>query len=78
VAEHRGDAAGAAEMLGAAARLRGADDPTNQEIAALVARVRAGIGDAPFEAAYARGREAAPETPPATPPSLGCIRRRGR
>jgi predicted ATPase/DNA-binding SARP family transcriptional activator len=59
LAERRGRSIDAAEMLGAAARLRGADDETNQEIARLAERLRAALGPDAFEAAYARGRETA-------------------
>jgi hypothetical protein len=58
LAQRLGDAAGAAELLGAAARLRGAEDSTNPEIATLVAKLRANLGDAGFEAAHALGRGA--------------------
>jgi tetratricopeptide (TPR) repeat protein len=67
-----GDPAGAAVMLGAAARLRGADDPTARDIATLSARLRAALGDARFDECYAQGkaldREAAIER--LTPPDL--------
>ncbi|WP_375502466.1 BTAD domain-containing putative transcriptional regulator [uncultured Jatrophihabitans sp.] len=46
----------AAEVLGAAARLRGADDSTALDIRTATAALRDGLGDAGFEAAYARGR----------------------
>ncbi len=46
----------AAEVLGAAARLRGADDLTALDVAAATATLRADLGDAAFDAAYARGR----------------------
>jgi predicted ATPase/DNA-binding SARP family transcriptional activator len=46
----------AAEMLGAAARLRGADDATNLDIRRLMATLREALGDAGFEDAYERGR----------------------
>jgi predicted ATPase/DNA-binding SARP family transcriptional activator len=51
-----GDAATAAVMLGAAAALRGADDPTACEIAALTAQLRTDLGDGRFEQLYAEGR----------------------
>jgi hypothetical protein len=51
----RGDAGRAARMLGAAARLRGADDPTSAEIRALTATLRSALGDDGFTAAYAAG-----------------------
>jgi ATP/maltotriose-dependent transcriptional regulator MalT len=46
----------AAEILGAAARIRGADDATNLDIRRLTAGLREGLGDAAFAAAYERGR----------------------
>ncbi len=46
----------AAEILGAAARLRGGDDPTQPEIKALGVKLRSAFGDDEYEAAYARGR----------------------
>ncbi len=54
VAGGRFDAA--AEVLGAAARLRGADDVTALDVAAVTATLRAELGDAVFEAVYARGQ----------------------
>jgi hypothetical protein len=50
-----GAPARAAVMLGAAARLRGAADPTAPEIAALTARLRADLGDDAFDERYAEG-----------------------
>ena len=46
----------AAEVLGAAARLRGAEDRTAIDISALMTSVRADLGDVEFDTAYARGR----------------------
>ncbi|HEY2272891.1 MAG TPA: hypothetical protein VGH30_08950, partial [Jatrophihabitantaceae bacterium] len=46
----------AAELLGASARLRGADDHTAHEIARLTTELRAALGDETFDAAYARGK----------------------
>jgi len=46
----------AAEMLGASARLRGADDATNLDIRRLMATLREALGDGGFEDAYERGR----------------------
>jgi predicted ATPase/DNA-binding SARP family transcriptional activator len=54
VAEER--PADAASILGAAARLRGADDPTSREIAALTATLRAVLGEQRFESLYAQGK----------------------
>jgi ATP/maltotriose-dependent transcriptional regulator MalT len=45
-----------AEMMGAAARLRGADDPTQLDIRRLTAALRETLGDERFEDDYARGR----------------------
>jgi ATP/maltotriose-dependent transcriptional regulator MalT len=45
----------AAELLGAAARLRGADDATNLDVRRLTERLREALG-AGFEVAYDRGR----------------------
>ncbi len=78
-----GDADGAAVMLGAAARLRGADDPTACDIAVLAARVRDTLGAARYEERYARGkaldREAAIERlmPPDAPTELAGLARTG-
>jgi predicted ATPase len=46
----------AAEILGAAARLRGAEDATHPEVARLTAELRDTLGDADFAEAYGRGR----------------------
>jgi hypothetical protein len=46
----------AAEFLGAAARLRGAEDLTHPEVARLTAELREELGDAGFTAAFERGR----------------------
>ena len=46
----------AAEMLGAAARLRGADDATNLDIRRLTAMLRETLGGAAFADTYERGR----------------------
>jgi hypothetical protein len=45
----------AAELLGAAARLAGATDPTHLDIRRITDELRNRLGDAPFDAAYARG-----------------------
>ncbi len=66
-----GDECGAAEVLGACARLRGADDPTSPAVRPLAQRLRAALGDDAYAAAWERGwaldREAAIERlrPPA-------------
>ncbi|HZE49119.1 MAG TPA: hypothetical protein VE074_06110, partial [Jatrophihabitantaceae bacterium] len=46
----------AAEMVGAAARLRGADDPTQLDVKRLAAALRTALGDEAYEATYGRGR----------------------
>ena len=46
----------AAEILGAAARLRGAEDRTHPEVARLTAQLRVDLGDAGFTKAFERGR----------------------
>lgn len=51
-----GHSVDAAQMMGAAARLRGADDPTQLDIRRLAAALRAALGDEGYEAAYAQGR----------------------
>jgi predicted ATPase len=56
IAAGRGNAATAAEMLGAAAALRGADDPTAREIATLTERLTEALGAAEFAARYATGK----------------------
>jgi predicted ATPase/DNA-binding SARP family transcriptional activator len=56
LAAHDGDDVRAARCLGAAARLRGADDPTGPDIAELTPLLRDRLGDAGFERAYAAGK----------------------
>ena len=51
-----GDATGAAEILGASAGLRGAEDASNPEILRLSARLRDELGDEAYDAAFAAGR----------------------
>jgi hypothetical protein len=51
-----GEPAAAAEVLGAAARVRGADDVTAVDVARLRAALCDELGAAPFAAAYDRGR----------------------
>jgi hypothetical protein len=51
-----GDPAQAAVMLGAAARLRGADDPTACEIVRLTERLRGELGHERFDQLYADGK----------------------
>lgn len=46
-----------AKALGAAARLRGSDDPTQLAIASLSATLRTELGDAAFDAAFASGHD---------------------
>ncbi|GAA3861751.1 BTAD domain-containing putative transcriptional regulator [Saccharothrix violaceirubra] len=50
-----GDAAGAARVLGVAARLRGAPDPRDPDVIAVADLSRADIGDAAYDLAYAAG-----------------------
>jgi predicted ATPase/DNA-binding SARP family transcriptional activator len=52
----RGAPTAAAEVLGAAAKLRGGDDAAHPLIIALDARLRDALGDDAFAAAYRRGR----------------------
>jgi alkylhydroperoxidase family enzyme len=56
LAEHDGALVDAAEILGAAARLRGSADRTNPDVVELTARLRDALGDDAFEAAFAAGR----------------------
>lgn len=84
LAEARGRLTDAAELLGASARVRGAEDEHNHEIAQLAARLRAALGEEAYAAAYGRGlaadRDAAvarlhpaaaplPAAPPASDPA---------
>jgi predicted ATPase/DNA-binding SARP family transcriptional activator len=55
-ASRAGDATAAAEILGAAARLRGAEDRTDPAIARLTAHLRETLGDEAYEAAFGAGR----------------------
>ena len=55
VAAGRGDHRDSAMLLGAAARLRGAEDPTEPRIARLIRDGRAALGDGAFGEAYAAG-----------------------
>jgi hypothetical protein len=52
----RRNPARAAELLGAVAVVRGAEDPTSVQFRAAAGRLRAALGDDGFEASYARGR----------------------
>ncbi len=56
LAEAQGRPRDAAEMLGAAAKLRGSEDPTNRDVISLTAKLRAALGEACFAAAVAAGR----------------------
>lgn len=56
LASHVGETTAAAEILGAAARLRGAEDRTDPAIARLTAHLRETLGDPAYEAAFAAGR----------------------
>jgi predicted ATPase/DNA-binding SARP family transcriptional activator len=49
--------ADSAKALGAAARLRGSNDPTQPAIASLTTTLRAELGDAAFDAAYESGHD---------------------
>ncbi|MDO8185531.1 BTAD domain-containing putative transcriptional regulator [Conexibacter sp. JD483] len=55
-ASRAGDAAAAAEILGAAARLRGAEDRTDPDIARLSAHLRETLGVDAYDAAFSAGR----------------------
>ncbi|WP_432519638.1 BTAD domain-containing putative transcriptional regulator [Kineococcus sp. SYSU DK006] len=50
----------AAELLGASASLRGADDLTDPEVTALRERLRAALGERGFEEVFTRGRRLDP------------------
>ncbi|GAB2957884.1 BTAD domain-containing putative transcriptional regulator [Saccharothrix stipae] len=52
---HHGNPTHAAKVLGAAEQLRGAPDARNPEVARLAARLRADVGDAAYDLAYATG-----------------------
>jgi len=55
--EHRrGNLQQGAELLGVAARLRGAEDWTHPEIAALTAALRECLGETGFDEAFTRAR----------------------
>jgi predicted ATPase/DNA-binding SARP family transcriptional activator len=56
IAASAGNPQDAAAMLGAAAQVRGADDPTARDIAALTARLRAELGEEVFDERYAAGK----------------------
>jgi ATP/maltotriose-dependent transcriptional regulator MalT len=56
LAQRTGRPLDAIEILGAASRLRGADDATNLDIKELTATLREALGDAAFDTAYGRGR----------------------
>jgi predicted ATPase/DNA-binding SARP family transcriptional activator len=56
LAAARGEYARAAELLGLAHALQGFSDAWSLEVARAAAAARAALGDAGFEAAYARGR----------------------
>jgi predicted ATPase/DNA-binding SARP family transcriptional activator len=81
IAARFGRAAEAAEILGAAAVLRGAEDRSNPEVSRLIEALRVELGDDGFEAAYGRGHMLSTEAAaaridtggggPPPPPSLG-------
>ena len=52
----QGNPAQAAEVLGAAAVVRGSEDPTSVQFRGAAGRLRAALGDDEFEACYNRGR----------------------
>jgi predicted ATPase len=54
--ERRGNGLESAAILGAAARLRGAEDPTHPEVARLTAALRGRLGEEALDAAFAGGR----------------------
>ena len=56
LALHTGRPEQAAEMLGAAARLRGADDATHLDVKRITAALREQCGDERFRAAFEQGR----------------------
>ena len=56
LAAARGEHARAAELLGLAHALQGFSDAWSLEVARATAAARTALGDADFEAAYARGR----------------------
>jgi predicted ATPase len=56
IAAAAGDTAAAAAMLGAAARVRGADDPSARDIAVLTEKLRESLGQDVFDASYAAGK----------------------
>jgi len=56
-AQHDGNAAVAAQLLGAAHQLRGAADPTHPDVMTLTTTLRAELGDTAFETAYAAGQQ---------------------
>jgi predicted ATPase/DNA-binding SARP family transcriptional activator len=68
----QGNPARAAELLGAAAVVRGTEDSTSVQFRGAATRLRAALGDEEFEACYARGRalpreSALPSLDPASP-----------
>jgi predicted ATPase/DNA-binding SARP family transcriptional activator len=52
---YRGDTVGAAETLGATEQLRGAPDGRHPDVMRLTQQLRAELGDAEYDAAYAKG-----------------------
>jgi predicted ATPase/DNA-binding SARP family transcriptional activator len=62
VAAARRDYRDSAMLLGAAARLRGAEDPTEPRIVRLTREARTALGDEGFGAAYAAGWSLDPQT----------------
>ncbi|MFJ6673077.1 BTAD domain-containing putative transcriptional regulator [Actinosynnema sp. NPDC091369] len=75
----RGQHRGAAVVLGAAARLRGAHDHTDPRVRELTRRGRAALGADEFAAAYARGWELdASSAVTAADPATGAVTATGR
>jgi predicted ATPase/DNA-binding SARP family transcriptional activator len=62
VAAARGEHRDSATLLGTAARLRGAEDPTDPRIAQLISDARAALGGGAFDEAYAAGWSLDPQT----------------
>ena len=56
-----GNATDAARALGAGEQLRGAPDPRNPEVVRLADRLRADVGDAAYDLAYATGEASFPD-----------------
>jgi len=57
----RGQAAGAAEILGAAHSVIGGPEPLDSELTAITAELRADLGEPAYTEAYTRGRHRSPD-----------------